>query len=174
MSKTRLNGPLIILLAIGLLVAGGIAQAREAPPPDLVGPDAAPNPPYISISRGATTIQLDWEHADQTTSIYQVWRSENPYFDPNAGQGALIDNYAFDKDLFGLGSPFTFVDNGICGTYTQPAFMGGCRYPQNPTVTVVGDAAHNYFWVVMAGNDANELDFANRVGEFDFALVKGS
>ena len=171
MSKTRLNRLLVALL-IGLLAVGGVAQAREAPLIEPADPDAAPNPPQVYISRSGSAIQMDWEHIDQTTTIYQVWRSEDPAFDPHAGQGTLIDSYSFSKGLFGLGSPFTFVDNGICGTYTWPTFMGGCRYPQNPRVTVTGDVAHNYFWVVMAGNDANELDFANRVGEFDFALVK--
>jgi len=42
-----------------------------------------------------------------------------------------------------------------------------------PAVEVIGDVAHQYFWVVRGANDNGVSDNSNRVGEFDFALVPG-
>lgn len=164
------------LIFVLLLTTGGVALAGEAPgEADLAGPQAAPNPPFISIQRaGPSSIALLWEHGDQTTTAYQVWRSTDPYFDPNMGQGVKIDDYTFPGSLYGLGTEFRYVDDGVCGKYTAPASAPNtCRFSQNPPVTVIGDVAHNYFWAVRAGNSGDEFDFANRVGEFDFALVAG-
>ncbi len=160
-----------------MLVLSAAAQAKEPPgDQDLAGPQAAPNPPEISIQKNTTSsIALLWEHSDQTTTTYQVWRSTNPYFNPNLGQGVKIDEYSFLSGLYGLGVGFRYVDNGVCGYYTAPSSAPStCRFPQSPTVTVLGDVTQNYFWAVRAGNSGSEFDFANRVGEFDFALVPGS
>lgn len=167
-----------LLLAIILLAAGGaVAWATEDPGREaLAGPDAAPNPPPISIeAASSSSIALLWEHIDQTATTYQVWRSEAPYFNPNAGQGTLIDAYIFSSGVYGLGTAFQYVDNGICGYFlvgTPPQQPKPCT-AQSPTVTVRGDVAHNYFWVLRAGNGGGEFDFENRVGEFDYRLVKG-
>lgn len=178
--KARGARRILILFLIGLaLVAAGsqAALAREAPGNDgLAGPNAAPNPPEIIIQKNSSSsIALLWEHSDQTATTYQIWRSENPYFDPNLGQGLKIDEYLFPSGLYGLNTAFRYVDDGSCGYYTAPpSAPTTCRYPQNPTVIVLGDVNHNYFWALRAGNSGGEFDFAKRVGEFDFALVKGS
>jgi hypothetical protein len=169
---------LILVLLIVVMVAGSTAAfADEAPGGDaLAGPAAAPNPPQISIEKASSSIALLWQHTDYPrTTAYQVWRSEDPLFDPNAGQGVKIDEYTFPGTLYGQGTDFRYVDNGSCGKYTAPSSAPNtCRYPQSPTVTVLGDVAHNYFWAVRAGNTDGEYDFDNRVGEFDFRLVPGS
>lgn len=173
----RTSALIPLLLAAALAVTGATAAFASEPPggEGLAGPDSAPNPPSISIAAASSSsIALLWEHTDQTATVYQVWRSEAPYFNPNAGQGTLIDAYTFPISLYGQGVPFRYVDNGICGVYTQPSSAPTtCRYPQSPTVTVRGDVSHNYVWVLRAGNSAGEFDFDNRVGEFDFGLVKG-
>lgn len=167
------------LMSVALALAlSGVALAAEAPEGEglLAGPQAAPNPPWISIQKNtASSIALLWEHSDQTTAVYQVWRGTSPYFDPNLGQGVKIDEYSFPLTLYGLGTGFRYVDNGVCGYYTAPSSAPNtCRYPQSPTVQVLGNVAVNYFWAVRAGNSGGEFDFANRVGEFDFALVPGA
>lgn len=173
------NALFAFVLSVALIAAGsGSARAGEAPGGDgLAGPDAAPNPPAISIEKASSaSIALLWEHTDQTATVYQVWRSAAPYFNPNAGQGTKIDEYTFSSGLYGLGTEFRYVDNGSCGYFQvgiPPQQPKPCA-AQNPTVTVLGDVAHNYFWVVRAGNSGGEFDFDNRVGEFDFGLVKGS
>ncbi len=173
----RTRTPILFLLAVALAVTGATAAFASEPPggEGLAGPDSAPNPPSISIEvASSSSIALLWEHTDQAATVYQVWRSEAPYFNPNAGQGTLIDAYTFPSALYGQGVSFRYVDNGICGVYTQPSSAPTtCRYPQSPTVTVRGDVAHNYVWVLRAGNSAGEFDFDNRVGEFDYRLVKG-
>lgn len=175
MVRSWFVGVVAALLVVGVGVVA--VRAREVPDMDgLAGPHAAPNPPEISIQKNtASSIALHWEHSDQTTTTFQVWRSENPYFNPNIGQGVKIDEYSFPSGLYGLGVGFRYVDDGVCGYYTAPSSAPStCRFPQSPTVTVLGDPGHNYFWAVRAGNSSGEFDFANRVGEFDFMLVKGS
>ncbi len=173
-------GHALALLALTLaLAATGIpgALASEAPGRDALGPDAAPNPPPISIeTASSSSIALLWEHTDQTATVYQVWRSESPYFDPNVGQGTKVDEYTFPSGLYGLGAEFRYIDNGSCGYFLvgMPPQQPKTCTPQSPAVTVLGDVAHNYFWVLRAGNSGGEFDFANRVGEFDYRLVKGS
>jgi len=175
-----------LLLTLILLVAGSTAAwSQEEPIPDdwagpapdaPLRPQAAPNPPTISIQKNSgSSIALLWEHEDQTATTYQVWRSTHPYFDPNLGQGVKIDDYSFPSGLYGLFTEFRYVDDGACGYFevgTPPQQPQPCKV-QSPAVMVLGDVNHNYFWAVRAGNEGGEFDFANRVGEFDFALVKG-
>lgn len=177
-SLTRI---LLLFLVVAALTAAwsAVALASEAPDEGLSSPDAAPNPPPISIEvASSNSIALLWESVDQTfmTTAFQVWRSADaPYFDPAIGEGAMIDQYTFPGSMYGVGTAFSYVDDGSCGYFMlagSPEPLQPCT-PQTPTVTVLGDVAHNYFWVLRAGNSDNEFDFANRVGEFDYALVKG-
>jgi hypothetical protein len=160
--------------ARGIVEDAGADNSSAAP----AGPAAAPEAPEIRIEKASSnSIALLWDHPGEETTAYQVWRSENPYFDPNIGQGAKIDEYAF-PGVYGQGTAFRYVDNGSCGYFlvgTPPSEQQPqpCT-SQNPTVTVLGDVAHNYFWAVRGGNTAGEFDFANRVGEFDYRLVPGS
>ncbi len=87
----------------------------------------------------------------------------------------MIDACTFPSGLYGQGAEFRYVDNGSCGYYSDPSSAPvTCRYPQNPTATVLGDVKRNYFWVLRAGNSGSEFEFDNRVGEFDFRFVTGS
>ncbi len=138
-----------------------------------VDPKAAPNPPYIGISRAGSAVDLSWQHPDRTLTQYQVWRSEAPYFEPAQGQGTQIDSYSYLQSVYGEGAPFSYVDDGSCGYFVaggQPLLP--CA-PQAPTTTVIGDPAHNYFWVVRGGNSSNEFADSNHVGVFNYALIKG-
>ena len=112
--------------------------------------------PALDIAQAGNQVRLSWLHqaANQT---YQVWRSADlPYFDPGAGQGAWVaavaaDGAAHDQEL-------VYLDDGATPL---------------PAVEVIGDVAHQYFWVVRGANDNGVSDNSNRVGEFDFALVPG-
>lgn len=76
-------------------------------------------------------------------TAYQVWRDTLPYFLP-AGEGTLVDTLA------ATGGPMTFDDPNRVG---------------NPDV--------NHFWVVRGVLAGGASGPSNRVGEFDFALVRG-
>lgn len=165
---------LMLSLCVSLVGGGPAAQASQDSPAPLA-PTSAPNPPDVKIARQGSAAVLTWQHPDSTVATYQIWRSQNPYFDPNAGEGTLIDSYSFSLGPYGTFTVFNYLDNGSCGYYLAPlSAPKTCRYPQTPTVTAIGDVSHNYFWAVRAGNSAGEFDFGNRVGEFDFALVPGS
>ncbi len=133
---------------------------------------AAPNPPYIGITAATGAVNLSWQHPDRTLTQYQARRSEEPYFVPDQGQ--LVGSYSYSPNIYGEGTPFNFVDDGACGYFmVNNTPLTPCT-PQSPTTTVIGDPAHNYFWVVRAGNSANEFADSNRVGAFNYALVKGN
>jgi hypothetical protein len=165
------------LLIVGLDIGAGYAGEAQPPFASSAGalpraPGAAPNPPYIAISRsGSNAARLDWDHPDASLTSYEVWRAEQPYFDPAQGQGSKIGSYSFSEGIYAEFAPFSYVDNGSCGYFIAAGQQLPCA-PQNPAATVVGDPLHQYFWVVRAGN--SEYADSNRVGEFDFSLEKGS
>jgi hypothetical protein len=137
-----------------------------------VGPKAAPNPPYISISAAGSAANLSWQHPDRTLTQYQAWRSEAPYFAPIPSEGVQLGSYSFLQTIYGEGAPFGYVDNGACGYFVA----GGTSQPctaQSTSAMVIGDPAHNYFWMVRGGNSSNEFADSNRVGVFNYALTKG-
>ncbi len=76
-------------------------------------------------------------------TAYQVWRHTSPYFMPE-GEGALVD---------------TLADTGSAMSY--------------PDAGRIGDPDVNHFWVVRGVIAGGASGPSNRVGEFDFALVKG-
>ncbi len=172
------RGLLLLGLLVTLLAAGGSAAWASETPGGVndsraAGPDAAFDPPQIAIAKNSTTsIKLTWFHPATSITLYQAWRSEAPYFTPPA-QGTKIDSYEFQSGVYGVDTPFGYVDNGACGYFIANGAPQTCKQ-QVPPVTVLGDAAHNYFWVVRAGNAIPEYENSNRVGEFDFALVPGS
>ncbi len=117
---------------------------------------AWPVVPSLTIAGEGSAARLSWPHqaANQT---YQVWReADQPYFDPDGGQGTHIADVAAGSAL--AGEPLVYVDDG-----TTPA----------PPVAIIGDPSHQYFWVVRGVNGAGVSDSSNRVGEFDFVLVPG-
>ncbi len=172
-------GLIVLVLVVTLIAAGGSAAwASEEPGSSdsrAAGPNAAWDPPHISIAKySSTSIELSWAHPDTAITLYQAWRAVNdPYFDPNASEGTKIDQYSFPTGLYSRDTPFEYVDNGTCGYFVAGGAQQTCT-PQTPNVTVLGDVAHNYFWVVRAGDNIPEYDYDNRVGEFDFTLVPGS
>jgi hypothetical protein len=156
------------LIAAPASAAVPIAQEDAAP----AGPDAAPNPPEITIVRQGTAIRLNWQHSDSQTARYEIWRSENPYLGP-AAPATKVGSFYFTAGIYGVGASFSYVDNGSCGYFIAAGQNLPCQ-AQNPSVTVVGDKAHNYFWIVSAGNASSEYAHDNHVGEFDFGMTPGN
>jgi hypothetical protein len=129
----------------------------------VMGPEAAPFPPYVLIARNGSAVDLTWDHVIEA-KYYEVYRGAAPYFDPALGQGNRI------KDVnciwCGNGTILVAQDTGI-DEYAGDGVV--------PMVQVVGDVANNYFWAVRSRNEANEVSgIQNRVGEFDFRLVAGN
>ncbi len=170
------RGLMLLVLIVTLLAAGSsLAWASEEPGNDsrFAGPDAVWDAPFIFITKqSSSSIKLSWLHSATAITLYQVWRSEAPYFVPPAA-GTMIDSVTFPSGPYGLDTPFAYVDNGACGYFIVNGAPQTCK-PQSPPVTVLGDVDHNYFWVVRAGDPTPDYEYNNRVGEFDFALVPGS
>lgn len=168
---------LTLVASIAVALALLLPQAALAIPagPEVFQPDSAPYPPYVRVYVDSDKIRLEWYHEDPTTGAYEIRRSSTPYFDPNGGQGVVIDSYSFNPAAYGVNTLFKYLDDGVCGRYTAPSSAPTtCRYVQNPTVDVTGDVQNHYFWAVRAGSSSQEFDYVNRVGEFDFKLVPGS
>lgn len=131
----------------------------------LPAPLSAPEAPWVYIARNGQNIDLSWAHVGADASYYEVYRSTNPYPQPGVAPTNRI------KDIpaggaYGAGYVFVSTDDGI-DHYAADGIVG--------PVQVIGDPAVNYFWVVRTRNSAGEVsDIQNIVGEFDFALVKGS
>jgi hypothetical protein len=112
-------------------------------------------PPSVSIRRnGTSAIDLTWLHLEPN-SAYQVWRGEAPYFQP-ATEGSQIG--AIDGAAYPTGATVTFVDDGAA----------------SPPAAIVGDPDRNYFWLARGSNVRTVSADSNRVGEFDFALMRGA
>jgi hypothetical protein len=163
-------------MVMAALMTGVLTRAtdagRDAPPFVLsaTAPNAAPNPPFIAIRAGASSVALDWTHPDLTLTGYETWRGQQPYFDPAMGQGEMLSAYSFSEGIYGDFSTFSYVDNGSCGYFVADGQNLPCVL-QNPPVMVIGDASRHYYWMVRATN--GEFAESNRVGEFDFSLVTG-
>ncbi len=118
-------------------------------------PATLPTPPAVSISAAGSAAALSWPHRLDSAS-YEVWRGTAPYFDP-ATAGVQVAG----------------VDAGFRGTIgPNMAFVDAGTVPP-PPVTIIGDPATNYFWVVRSRNGDGVSEVSNRVGEFDFGLVAG-
>jgi hypothetical protein len=113
--------------------------------------------PQVTAGYGSgSAIELTWNHLGPNAT-YPVWRGSTPYFDPGA-EGVQVGEVDAVAGRYVPGDPVSFTDDGL----TPP-----------PAVPLVGDPANNYFWVVRGSNELGASGESNRVGEFDFALVKG-
>ncbi len=122
-----------------------------------VAPDVAVEP-----APDAAYVTLTWP-GRQENPYYEVWRASDPYFDPAAGEGNQVADVWGEP--YGSGEvPYT--DDGVDRHYTDPGDL------QLPTVKIFGDTAINYFWVVRGRYDDDVSANSNRVGEFDYALVR--
>lgn len=120
-------------------------------------PATPPTTPALTIATGAGAAALSWPHQLDSAS-YEVWRGTAPYFDPAAGGGVLVTT-AEAGFRGAAGPPIIFDDDG--------------SLPGPGAVTVIGDPATNYFWLVRARNGDGVSGFSGRAGEFDFALAPG-
>ena len=163
-----LDRGLIVLLISVVLIATGSAAVRagdSSPEAPVLGPQCAAEPlEDVAIARvvNTNTARLSWTPIDPTTS-YQVWRATAPYFDPALGGGNQIADV--NGVAFGTDDEVFYIDNGVD------------YYPADGTVgpvTVIGNAAVNYYWVVRSHCGGTPSINSNRVGEFDFALTPGS
>lgn len=118
-------------------------------------PVTPPTPPEVAVAAAGSAAALSWPHRLDSAS-YEVWRSTAPYFDPEA---AGVQVGSVDAGFRGTAGPdMAFTDDG-----TVPP----------PAVTIIGDPATNYFWVIRSRNGDGVSEVSNRVGEFDFSLVAG-
>ncbi len=118
-------------------------------------PVTPPAPPEVAVAAAGSAAALSWPHRLDSAS-YEVWRGTAPYFDPAT---AGVQVASVDAGFRGLiGPDMAFTDDGM----VPP-----------PPVTIIGDPATNYFWVVRSRNGDGASEISNRVGEFDFGLVAG-
>ncbi len=120
-------------------------------------PVPLPVAPDVDITHSTSEgVDLSWPHLEPDAT-YQVWRGASPYFDPDVeGEGVQVGTVDAKVAGYAPADPAGFNDDGAVGI-----------------VQVVGDADNNYFWVVRGANWRGVSDNSNRVGEFDFALVRG-
>jgi hypothetical protein len=109
----------------------------------------------LGIARNGPAASLSWSNQPDVQS-YDPWRGLTPYFDPNVAEVPVA---TVNADNVSVGASITVNDAG-----TSP--------PPPKPITIIGDPAQNYFWVVRSGNDVSPN--TNRTGEFDFQLVPGS
>ena len=110
-----------------------------------------PGAPVVTITRVGDAVQLDWpdvtlDVAGQPTDVsgYRVYRSTDPYF----------KSHVSNRIAAPAVSELTDAD------------IGGAD--------VIGDVTANYFYLVRTVDAEGILSVnANRVGEFDFAIVPG-
>lgn len=112
---------------------------------DFVLAALAPAATAATVTLDAGEVRLTWPHLSPNTG-YQVHRSTNPYFSPDAlSKVATLDaNHPPE-----INETLTYRD-GASG---------------------VGNTATNHFYVVLATNAAGMGAPSNTIGEFDFALV---
>lgn len=111
---------------------------------DDVALEASPlGPLAVSAGRNAALVHLSWQHASPYTG-YEVWRSQSPYF--------LIAAVGSEKRA-DVAAPA-----GALATYDDAG--------------ATGNAAANYFYLVR-GAGSGTTRTSNRMGEFDFSMVKG-
>ncbi|MCS6842915.1 MAG: C25 family cysteine peptidase [Caldilineales bacterium] len=115
---------------------------------------AVPKSPAVAISRSGSAAVLTWPavtqdvyHQPTSVTGYHVWRGDSPYFDP------LRPNCNCRR--IATTSTPGFTDTGSVGA-----------------ITPIGDPTTNYFYVVQAANSVGHSAVSNRVGEFDFLLVR--
>lgn len=166
----RCSRSLLLLSVVALLLALLVPAVAGAAPsePDSTGwlaPWAVPDPPVVSVERAATSnARLYWPHVGQDAAYYEIYRSTGPYPEPGVAPANRVQD--LPAGAYGIGSTVEHIDDGVD------------RYDADgttATVVVIGDAQTNYFWVVQSRSTGGETSGAsNLVGEFDFALVKGS
>ena len=121
------------------------------------GPDDLPQAPVVTATRSGSgtplsSVSLSWpavtttqRGAATTVTTYGIWRSTQPYFDPDA-------------------------TNCNCTPVTQTTNLSY----SDTAVATVGDVNTNTFYVVRAKNSVGWSPVLRRTGEFDFALQPGS
>ncbi len=119
-------------------------------------PVTPPTPPEVTVVAEGTSAGLSWPHRLDSAS-YEVWRGTAPYFDPES-RGRAGGQRGRGLPRGRAGPDMAFTDDG-----TVPP----------PAVTIIGDPATNYFWVMRSRNGDGVSGVSNRVGEFDFELVAG-
>lgn len=130
------------------ILFGDPALKLRLPVPPPVAPD-------VDIAHSASEgVDLSWPHLEPDAT-YEIWRGASPYFDP---EDAGIQVGTVDAQAAGVsaGDEVHFDDDGAVGP-----------------VQVVGNVDNNYYWVVRGANWRGVSPDSNRVGEFDFALVRG-
>lgn len=115
-----------------------------------------PAAPGVRIAKAGPDVVLSWPPVTTDTlggrelaTAYEVWRSAEPYFTPGDAGSSLLATV----------TPPTFgAPDGLLG-YTDAGVIGGAPQP--------------YYYVVRALNAAQVVSAeSNRVGKFDFSLVK--
>ena len=97
-----------------------------------------------SILNG-TDMHLTWPH-DPANSFYEIWRSEDPYFQAGDGNSTLLKTFQAVDGIF---------------EYTDP--------------NTVGDPNVQHYYLLRAANACGEYSPSTpRSAEFDFSLVPGS
>lgn len=141
-------------------------HALAYPADPALGPEAAIDAPRIQIERVPNTnnARLYWSHVEGT-DFYEVYRATVPYPAPAANSTTnRIDD--LPATGYGYGSLVEVTDNGV-DRYAGDTTLA--------TVQVIGNPQVNYFWIVQGRTSSGDVSGgSNIVGEFDFALVKGS
>lgn len=126
--------------------AGLVVTANGLLTTDFALSALAPTAPSASAALDTGEVKLSWLHVSPNTS-YAVRRSNAPYFDPATGD-AVASVPAAHPPAQGETLSWRDAESGV------------------------GDAAVNHFYVVVGQNAAGAGAAGNRVGEFDFALVR--
>ena len=121
--------------------------------------------PAITVGRvpGASHANLTWPNRTED-AFYDVWRGTAPYFEP--AQDARNQIAHFSGEPFAMAGEVSYLDEGVDG------YSSGLDDPRLDDVQVIGDVSANYFWVVRRRSGESESGNSNRVGEFDYALVR--
>jgi hypothetical protein len=170
MVRRRLRSLVVTAVTAALLLAFLFPSVTAASPasPDEdspLAPQAALDPPDISIgwTPGSTSVELSWPHVVDT-AFYAIYRSTAPYAQMGVAPTNQIDD--LPGQAYGQGSIVTYDDAGVD------------NYPGDGTLTtvqVIGNPQTNYFWVVQGRTASGDPSGAsNLVGEFSFAVMKGS
>jgi Zn-dependent M28 family amino/carboxypeptidase len=126
--------------------AGVVVTANGSTTTDFTLTAPAPVAPTANVGLDSGEVKLSWLHVSPDTA-YTVRRSNAAYFDPATGEVVTTVEAAHPP---AQGETLSWRD----------AQSGA------------GDPAANHFYVVLGQNAAGAGAASNRVGEFDFALVK--
>lgn len=103
-----------------------------------------PPQPLVSIAHEPGLTRLTWQPAQAAVSVYETWRSLQPYFIPGDGQSERLGTVSAETD------PLVWVDS-----------------------TGAGDPNLNYTYRIVSLNAASQMvGVSQAAGEFDFALYR--